>query len=230
MTEIPFRMLREGMPIIVLPVFINGQGPFDFILDTGNAVGKAALALISEALARELSIHAAESEELRDAYAVGDAQAPAIHVGRIESLALGETVRRGVPVGVTSIFDGLGEQIGARIDGNIGYAFLKDYAVTIDYERCVLRLEAGGSAPGGVPFRLGAGDPLLMVHAMVNGQGPYNFAVDTGAGHTVISARVASELALVRGRDVALKGGAGDARGFMTEIEMLEAAGVNCGK
>jgi predicted aspartyl protease len=230
MIEIPFRMLREGMPTIVLPVFINGEGPFDFVLDTGNVVGQAALALISQTLARHFSIEAAESEDLRDGYAVGDTHCPEILAGRIDSLALGEIVRCDVPVGITSIFDWLGEQIGASIDGNIGYSFLKDYVISIDYERCTLRLERGGSVLRGEPFRLSADKPLMILPVLVNGQGPYDFAVDTGAGHTVISERLAGELALVRGRDVRLKGGAGDTRGFMTEVHTLQAAGVNFGK
>ncbi|HLJ13452.1 MAG TPA: retropepsin-like aspartic protease [Bryobacteraceae bacterium] len=231
MIEIPFRMLREGVPIIVLPVFINGEGPFDFVLDTGNAVGQAALALISETLGQRLSIEAVESKDFRGAYAVGDTHRPEILAGRVDSLALGEVVRRDVPVGITAIFDRLGEQIGAPIHGNIGNSFLKDYAVSIDYKHCTLRLErGGGSVLRGEPFRLSAPYPVMIVPVWVNGQGPYDFAVDTGAGHTIISERLAEELALVRGRDASVKGGAGDTGGFWTEIDTLEAAGANCGR
>jgi len=46
--------------------------------------------------------------------------------------------------------------------------------------------------PAGVSFRESDGRGLL-VRAWVNGSGPYDFAVDTGAGATILSPRVAGE-------------------------------------
>jgi hypothetical protein len=46
MTEIAFHMLRAGVPLITVPVHINGEGPFEFVLDTGNAAGKTATFLV----------------------------------------------------------------------------------------------------------------------------------------------------------------------------------------
>ncbi|HEY9285757.1 MAG TPA: aspartyl protease family protein [Pyrinomonadaceae bacterium] len=53
------------------------------------------------------------------------------------------------------------------------------------------RAEAS-ALPAPVRFREVEGRGLL-VRAWVNGQGPYEFAVDTGAGATIISRRVAAE-------------------------------------
>jgi len=49
-----------------------------------------------------------------------------------------------------------------------------------------------GNLPAGVSFRESEGRGLL-VRAWVNGSGPYTFAVDTGAGATILSPRVAGE-------------------------------------
>jgi hypothetical protein len=49
-----------------------------------------------------------------------------------------------------------------------------------------------GNLPADVSFRESVGRGLL-VRAWVNGSGPYTFAVDTGAGATILSPRVAGE-------------------------------------
>src|SRR5207247_2060215 len=52
--------------------------------------------------------------------------------------------------------------------------------------------KAGVSIPRSVSFREVSGRGLL-IRAWVNGVGPFNFAVDTGAGATLLSERVADE-------------------------------------
>lgn len=63
------------------------------------------------------------------------------------------------------------------------------------------------SLPGPARFRLKR-DRGLLVDTWVNGSGPYVFAIDTGAGSTIISERVATELHIPRqaGRTVSLAG------------------------
>jgi len=46
-------------------------------------------------------------------------------------------------------------------------------------------------------FRLAGFDkPIIMIEAKVNGKGPFNFAVDTGASVTVISKQTAEKLGI----------------------------------
>ncbi len=47
---------------------------------------------------------------------------------------------------------------------------------------------------------------LLTVAVMVNGQGPFNFVVDTGAERSVLAEEVAATLNLARGEDVTIQG------------------------
>lgn len=45
-------------------------------------------------------------------------------------------------------------------------------------------------------FTVGPEKPLITVEAMVNGEGPFSFIVDTGASHSVISTHTAEKLGL----------------------------------
>jgi hypothetical protein len=60
-------------------------------------------------------------------------------LGTLESLAVGQARREQVQVGMIDLSD-LGRAVGARIDGDIGYNFLKGFVTMIDYRRSVLEL------------------------------------------------------------------------------------------
>lgn len=77
--------------------------------------------------------------------------------------------------------------------------------------------EAGrrGGLPSSVDFRESDGRGLL-VRTWVNGAGPFNFAIDTGAGATILSSRAASEARVeveVGGRGIEIGGLSGARRG-----------------
>jgi len=61
--------------------------------------------------------------------------------------------------------------------------------------------------PNPVTFRL-ARDRGLLVDAWINGSGPYSLAIDTGAGSTILSARLAAalDISLQAGRHISLAG------------------------
>src|SRR5262249_28056376 len=46
------------------------------------------------------------------------------------------------------------------------------------------------------PIRFQKALNLIFTNVMINGQGPYRFAIDTGASQTVLSGKLASELGL----------------------------------
>jgi hypothetical protein len=74
----------------------------------------------------------------------------------------------------------------------------------IDYRRSVLELSdgdgrpnSGGSRGAGVPFRLGhPTKPLVLLTTVVNGQGPFTFALDTGSSTTVVSPELSQRLGI----------------------------------
>lgn len=180
----------ETQPFILLPTHVNGQGPFDFVLDTG-----ASMPILTEELARLARV---EATEVKEAKALG-AGGPALGVqlGTVDSLSVGEARAENVRVG---IMDRIPKCIGAR--GALGYGFLKELVLTVDYPSHVLTLASpdqktrrGRSARAQLPLRLAAPDrPVLLVDLVVNGQETYPFILDTGASQTVVSPELARRM------------------------------------
>src|SRR5881227_2731321 len=78
--------------------------------------------------------------------------------------------------------------------------------------------------PAPVRFREESGRGLL-VHAWVNGAGPYTFALDTGAGANIISERVAHEAGVgIGGRSVSISGLSGAQGGAGREAKLRRLA------
>lgn len=87
----------------------------------------------------------------------------------------------------------------------------------IQRRRLTGALAAAALAPAAALGRQASPDPLryldkarrLTVAAMVNGQGPFDFMVDTGANSSVIAVELADRLGLARGRRSEMHGIAG---------------------
>jgi predicted aspartyl protease len=188
---ITFR-LAGGAPLIVLPVFVNDRGPFAFILDTG-----ASLCIVTPSLASEVGIVALATQQGH-----GGAGPVSLGVGSADSIALGHARAHGVRVGITDELLRIAATIGAGVDGALGYEFLRDFRLTLDYKSQTVELAQGSgstkaSNPWGpaLPFRLAhSSKPLILLDAYVDDLGPFNFALDTGASTTVVSPSLASRL------------------------------------
>src|SRR5713101_4310663 len=186
-----FRLAGGAQPLILLPVRVNDRGPFDFILDTG-----AGTSLLSSELAKQLETKVIGSKEGQSA-----GGKVSVSLAKVESLAVGETKLHDVDVGVVDLAQ-IGKTVDAKIDGDLGYNFLKHFRVTIDYSDCEIhfddptRLESfGRSAKTEVPIRLASpAKPLILVDVHANGRGPFQFAIDTGTSTTAITPELAKEL------------------------------------
>lgn len=192
-SRVKFRLAGGTQPLILLPVRVNGQGPFDFILDTG-----AGTSLLSTELAKQLDVKILGSKEGHSA-----GGKVSVSLGKVDSLMLGETKLEGVEVGVVDLGH-IGRAVGAKLDGDLGYNFLKHFRVTIDYRDFELRLEDpkrvesfARGAQTEVAIRLAApAKPLILVDVHANGHGPFQFAIDTGTSTTAITPDLARELRL----------------------------------
>lgn len=192
-SKVKFRLAGGPQPLILLPVRVNGQGPFDFILDTG-----AGTSLLSTELAKQLDVKILGSKEGHSA-----GGKVSVSLGKVDSLTLGETKLEGVEVGVVDLSH-VGRAVGAKLDGDLGYNFLKHFRVTIDYRDFELRLEDpkrvesfARGAQTQVAIRLAApAKPLILVDVHANGRGPFQFAIDTGTSTTAITPDLARELRL----------------------------------
>jgi predicted aspartyl protease len=194
-----FTLTGGGAPLILVPTYVNGRGPYNFILDTG-----AAHSLISSGLASNLGIHS-ESEEK----AFGAGGAVQISLARVSSIAVGLARQENAQVAITNDLEQIGAGLKAQVDGDLGFSFMKDFRVTVDYQRNVLRLvrasdnhDENSHDATAVPFTLASAEPLIVVQAVVNGQGPFQFAVDTGAGRTVLTPELAERLNIEATKEV----------------------------
>ena len=129
--EVKFRVATPEKPLIIVPVKVNEQGPFDFVLDTG-----ASATIVSTKLAKDLKL----SEEL-----IGEGMSAGGRISesmtRLESFAIGTATIKDLIAGITDL-DELSQVLELKLDGIIGYNFLYCFRVTIDYLNSFLRLES----------------------------------------------------------------------------------------
>jgi len=189
--ETVFQLIGGTAPLIFLPSQVNGMGPYSFILDSG-----ATHCLISPGLAANLGIHS-ESEE----QAFGGGGAVRLGRARADSVAVGLAQQEQTEFIITQDLERIGAALKVTVEGAIGFSFLKDFRVTLDYQRKVLRLAKSptdgtnsGTPVSSNPFTLAPSEPLILVQAFANGQGPFQFTVDTAAGRSVISPKLAARL------------------------------------
>jgi len=190
-SKVRFRLAGGAQPLILLPIHVNDRGPFDFILDTG-----AGTSLLSTELAKRLDVKVLGSKEGHSA-----GGKVSVSLGKVDSLAVGETKLRDVDVGIVDLAH-IGNTVGAKVDGDLGYNFLKHFRVTIDYSDCQIHLDdpkrvenLSRGAQIEVPIRLAApAKPLILVDVHANGRGPFQFAIDTGTSTTAITPGVARQL------------------------------------
>jgi hypothetical protein len=125
-----FRLAGGAQPLILLPVEVNGEGPFEFILDTG-----AGTSLLSSELGNKLGIKVLGSKEGQSA-----GGAVSVSLARVNSLAVGSAKLEDVDVGLVDLSH-IGKTVGAQIDGDLGYNFLKHFRLTLDYRKTEIRLD-----------------------------------------------------------------------------------------
>src|SRR4030095_7726356 len=190
-TKVKFRLAGGAQPLILVPVQVNDSGPFDFILDTG-----AGMSLLTSELAAQLGVKILDVKEGQTA-----GGKVSVSLAKVESLAVGEAKLDNVDVAVVDLGH-LGKTVGATIEGDIGYNFLKHFRITIDYRTTEIRFEDpnridsfGHTAKTEVPIRLAnPAKPLILVDVYANGRGSYQFAIDTGTSTTAITPEAARQL------------------------------------
>ncbi|MBI1729075.1 aspartyl protease family protein [Candidatus Acetothermia bacterium] len=225
MTEASFRLAGGAQPLMLVPAFVNGKGPYEFILDTG-----AGTSLLTSELARQLGITPTETKE-----GMGAGGKVKVSLGKVESLAIGQAKIKEIQVAITEELQKIGAVIGAKIDGNIGYNYLRNFCLTLDYAKGTLRLihaedermDPELKADAQIKFRLAhPAKPLILVPTLVNGKGPYQFALDTGASTTVISPELAQNLSIKSTSAAAMTGGGGKVQAAIGRVESLAVGGA----
>lgn len=128
--EIEFQLGAPSKPVVLVPALVNGKGPYQFALDSG-----AGQTVVSSELAKELGLEQGEKKE-----ALGAGGKVAISLSKVSSIAVGSAKLEDLPVVITEL-GLLRLAIGGKLDGILGYNYFKNFKVTIDYPKGVLRLE-----------------------------------------------------------------------------------------
>jgi predicted aspartyl protease len=129
--DVPFRLTDPRRPLLIVPVHVNGRGPYDFLVDTG-----ASRTLIFDALADELGLARGDVVEGHGAggrlrFALGEAR----------TIAVGDARADAVPV-VIGALDVVAQHVDPLPGGVLGYSFLSRFRVLIDYPASRFILEA----------------------------------------------------------------------------------------
>lgn len=218
--NIQFRLAGGQNPLILVPVCVDAKGPYQFILDTG-----ASHCLLSEDLAATLGIQPEIEKQ-----AMGAGGPVKLTFGHISSMTIGSALQENVQVAITNEIQRIGAAIQSKVDGVVGFAFLKEFVVVIDYRDGALRLAHPSEACNGngnrsgncISFKLASvSKPLILVPTIVNGHGPYQFALDTGASRTMLSIELARKLAIETTDDSPVTGGGGQIKILAGKVSSL---------
>jgi len=159
----------DGIGRVVAPVFVNGQGPYRFIVDTG-----ANRSTLSPGLARALGIDMRGAPRVLVHGVTGAEQAP---FARIGEMRVGAVARQGVDMPV------IANRIYASADGIMGADHISGGRLVIDFRRDRIDLSpAGPGAPVGatvMPAQMRFG--RLPVVAVRIGRVHAKAVIDTGA-------------------------------------------------
>jgi predicted aspartyl protease len=130
--EVPLEFLGAGEAALVAPVFINGAGPFNLVLDTG-----ATFTCVTTALADRLNL-----PDQRGAVGLGTGvhATARVRIIRFDSVRVGAATAHAMPgcvLDLTAL-----EIAGTDVDGLLGLNFLRAFDVRLDFQRNVLTLTA----------------------------------------------------------------------------------------
>lgn len=128
---IPFTLAAPAKPLVLVDTYVNHRGPFRFVVDTG-----ASTSVVGTTLAQQLGL------TFRPAAALtGGGGAVPSALTHVDVLRVGHVSVPSVTVAVADFLPRLSEHVGVELEGIVGFNFLREFRVTIDYQRSRLRLE-----------------------------------------------------------------------------------------
>ncbi|MDQ3290935.1 MAG: aspartyl protease family protein [Bacteroidota bacterium] len=181
---VTFEMHRN---LIVVPVYINDKGPFNFILDTGVGV-----TLITEPSLKD-SLQLKNGVNISIAGMGSDADLKAFIASGIK-MKLGQATANFLQVAVLSedVFN-LSSYVGIPIYGILGYQFFNSFAVQIKYSELRViaqnfddfKVRKSHGTP--IPITIEGQKPYVTTVAQLDGPQKIQIKliIDTGAGHAL---------------------------------------------
>lgn len=180
---IPFKLVKN---LMIVPLYINGEGPYNFVLDTG--VG---LFLITDSkLIDTLSIKNLRSIKITG---FGEGMDLGAYVTPSLRVRIGSAIAESLPAAILKddIFQ-LSGYAGMPIHGLIGYEFFSSFKVKISYTQSMITISHPERK---LQMRRGTKIPITiedkkpyMVTQITLSDGrkiPVKLIIDTGAGHPI---------------------------------------------
>ena len=181
-SRLSFTLIKN---LIIVPLFINGKGPFNFILDTG----------VSPMIITDPSIiDSLKLMRLRPTKIIGLGKGPDIDAQLTNemSVVLAKAKIDHIPAAILKEdLLGLSNYVGMKIHGLLGYYFFNSFVVSINYPSQSMRFRLPNQKKKikgqEVPFELLSNKPYILVNAAIPGQGlsEIKVLVDNGAGHAL---------------------------------------------
>ena len=179
----PFRLINQH---VILPVTVNGQGPFQIILDTGMPMD--GLMLYGSDKVEALHLPYLDDVQVKVGGAGGKGEDKPARMATGLGLGIGQLKLLNVRAMVLSPNPGFG----VYHDGVIGAALFRNFAVSIDNDRSVITLrqpEAYRPGQGAtvLPLTLDHGMPFVEAKVRIGAKEevPVTLVVDLGASHAV---------------------------------------------
>ena len=127
---VSFDFTGPGDAALIVPIHLNGTGPYRFVLDTG-----ATLTCLDEVLADSLDLPENRGQL---GYGAGVGGAGNVRLVTVDSLRLGQT--KAFDLTTCALDLSQLEQAGMEIDGLLGLNFLKSFRMTLDFGSNTLSL------------------------------------------------------------------------------------------
>jgi predicted aspartyl protease len=186
-SRVSFRLVRNYL--VVVPVRINGEGPFDFILDTGTNT-----TVVTPELASQLKLKPTGQVSL-----ITPSGAKTVPRAILENLKMGTKPIERLEV----IYDGLQgvRSIDRNIHGILGQNFLCRFNYLLQYPKRQIEFEENGEWEGKfqgtqLPVFEDEGKQIVVTLAGAPFNSTLRFVLDSAASDLVIFASVASTMEL----------------------------------
>jgi predicted aspartyl protease len=144
----------------VVPVYLNGEGPFDFLLDTGTNS-----TVVTPALALRLGLRPSDSVTLITV--AGQADVPRAHLSKVEVGGRAAFDVEALVSGLEPLTD-----IDPRVRGVLGQNFLERFNYTLDYGGRAVEFEGDAAPPAGVRVPFDVEEGKLVVGAFCDAPAP----------------------------------------------------------
>lgn len=179
---LPFQFNRN---LIIIPIMINNQGPYQFIFDTGVSI----LVITNPYLGGKLGIESKKNILIRG---FGNGEDISANIISGLDLKIGPISGKGfdaavLPPGTLNFSN----YIGKNIDGIIGYDLVKDFRMKINIDNSVIQFEKP-TKPfkkrnyTSIPIEMDGSQAFIKVDVLLNGKKiPLKLVLDTGGGNSV---------------------------------------------